>query len=47
LNGRVVINTSISGYQKEIDINQISKGYYLMKIGGSDKTTDLVKFIKE
>jgi hypothetical protein len=47
LNGRVVINTSIIGYQKEIDINQISKGYYLMKIGGSDKTTDLVKFIKE
>ena len=47
LNGRAVINTSINGNQKEIDINQISKGYYLMKIGGSDKTTDLVKFIKE
>ena len=47
LNGRTVINTSINGNQKDIDVNQISKGFYLMKIVGSDKTTDIVKFIKE
>lgn len=47
LNGKAVINTSINGNQKDIDVNQISKGFYLMKIVGSDKTTDIVKFIKE
>jgi hypothetical protein len=47
LNGRAVITTSINGNQKDIDVNQISKGFYLMKIVGSDKTTDMVKLIKE
>ena len=47
LNGRAVITTSINGNQKEIEVNQISRGIYLMKIVGSDKTIDMVKFIKE
>jgi hypothetical protein len=47
LNGRAVITTSINGNQKEIEVNQISRGIYLMKIVSSDKTIDMVKFIKE